>query len=119
MSKSQTASLCNVYETSDWHVQLDRLDGSEEKYFLKITGHVDLPSPGYIISWRMGITDRARPPGQRIILKAVEPDNISMQVITRKDVVFEQEVPFSEYSHISIYCGDRLLERIEDIQASN
>lgn len=115
-----TSMACKVYDTSNWQAKLDKVHGEDRKYRLSINADADLPSPAHSVSWRMGITDRAYPPGQRIILTTEKPkDTFSAQVITSKAIAFEAEVPFSAYSHVSIYCGERLLKRIENIAGTS
>lgn len=118
--ESSAENHCRIYDSRNWHAWLDTFDLVEGKYRLNITGEVDLPSPGYELTWQMGIADRAFPPGQNISLSAKKADGrMSIQVITPTAVSLKQEVPHAAYRKIAIFCGDRLLTTITDVQLTD
>ena len=120
LTEEPVVNACSIYETRNWHAWLDKYNVVEGKYRLNISGQVDLPSAGYEITWKMGIADRAHPPGQRVILTAIKNEHaMSVQVITPTEVAFKQEVPYSAYRNIMIYCGDRLLVSLSDVQLND
>lgn len=111
---------CHIYDTRNWHAWLDTFDVAKGKYRLNITGEVDLPSPGYELTWKMGIADRAFPPGQNIMLSAKKPDGrMAIQVITPTAVSLTQEVPYAAYRKVDIFCGDKLLTTITNVQLTD
>ena len=118
--ESTEENHCSIYDSRNWHAWLDTFDLAKGKYRLNITGEVDLPSPGYELTWKMGIADRAFPPGQNITLSAKKPDGrMSIQVITPTAVSLKQEVPHAAYRKIAIFCGDTLLTTITDVQLTD
>ena len=106
-------SECPVLDSRDWTAFVDAEPPLPAR--LHIRGEVDLPTPGFIATWRLGIADRAMPPGQHVHLDFIAPDGMTAQVVTPTQVTFSQETPFTEYRQITLHCGDQVLAVIKDI----
>ncbi len=110
---------CPIYESRNWEVALQP-SGTRDVYRMTISGEVDLPSPAYKTSMKMGITDRALPPGVRIMLSAEPIEGaMAIQVITSQKIAFEEDVSFSQYRQVEVFCGDRLITRFENVSAGD
>ena len=109
------ASSCPVLGSRKWEATLKRTGGAASKLTLKVTGEVDLPTPGYTQVWKVGISDRANPPGIQLILSFDPPkDDMVTQVVTINPVVFTSDVAYPRYRYILIRCGDAVLARIAE-----
>ena len=106
-------SQCPVLDSRNWTAFVDAEPPLPAR--LHIRGEADLPTPGFTYAWRLGITDRAMPPGQHVHLDFIAPDGMTAQVVTRTQVTFSQETPFTEYRQITLHCGDQVLAVIKDI----
>lgn len=113
LNKPATAD-CPVIDSRDWTAWVDAEPGPDAPT-LHIRGTVELPTPGYDYAWRVGIADRALPPGQHMHLDFTAPDGMVAQVITSVDVAYEGEATYAEYRMIRVKCGDRALAEITDV----
>ncbi len=113
--KGLQAPSCMIRKSRKWHAWIDRYTSNQAVYRLNIFGEVDLPSPGYTLTWSRGITDRMQPPGQRLTLLATPSQGMEIQVITPTETKFTMETPIPKFRHVSIYCGERLLISIPDV----
>ncbi|MEO0400627.1 MAG: hypothetical protein AAF224_14545 [Pseudomonadota bacterium] len=112
----QQAAACPVLESGEWRAWVNRAPTvGEAKKRLIVTGVVTLPTPGYEAEWRLGVTDRALPPGQMIYVKFNPPEGIVAQVLTPTPIRFETPTSFDVYRQIRIVCGDETLANITDI----
>ena len=105
---------CPVIASSDWHAWVDAEPGPDAPT-LHLRGSVDLPTPGYGYSWRVGISDRALPPGQHLHLDFTAPDGVVAQVVTPMEVAYQGEAAFDAYRMILVKCGDKRLAEILDV----
>ena len=106
-------SACPVYDSRDWAAWIDAEPPGPAQ--LHIRGEVDLPTPGYTASWRMGIADRAMPPGQHVHLDFKTPDGMVAQVITSQEVAYKGDAAYEAYRVIRVHCGDKTLAEITEI----
>jgi hypothetical protein len=109
-------SSCPVLGSRKWSATLTRSGGASSKLTLKVDGEVDLPTPGYAPVWRIGISDRASPPGLQLILSFDPPKDMVAQVVTINPVHFTADVAYPRYRYILIRCGDAALARISEVQ---
>lgn len=105
---------CPVIDSRDWHAWVDAEPGPDAPT-LHIRGAVDLPTPGYEYHWRVGIADRALPPGQHMHLDFTAPDGVVAQVVTPMEVAYQGEAAFDEYRMILVKCGGERLAEILDV----
>ena len=105
---------CPVIDSSSWTAWVDAEPGPDAPT-LHVRGTVVLPTPGYDYAWRVGIADRALPPGQHMHLEFTPPDGPVAQVITTADVAYAGEAAYPEYRAIIIRCGDEKLAEIPDV----
>lgn len=112
---SGNGSSCPVIGSRKWAATLKRTGGSTSKLTLRVTGEVDLPTPGYTAIWKVGISDRANPPGLQLILSFDPPkDDMVAQVVTINPVQFTSDVAYPRYRYILIRCGDAALAQISE-----
>ena len=110
---------CPIYESRGWHAWIDKLGDKEHEYRLNVYGMVDLPTPNFEVSWSMGPTDRAYPPGQVIRLHAQPASTApTMQVIKTQRVQIALPSHFSAYRNVNIVCAERLIATIPDVVMS-
>lgn len=111
---------CPIYESRGWHAWVDKLGDEEHEYRLNVYGMVDLPTPNFDISWSMGITDRAFPPGQVVRLH-VQPASAApaIQVITTKPLQITFPTHFSAYRNVKVVCAGQLIATIPDVALSD
>ncbi len=105
---------CPVIGSRDWTAWVDAEPGPDAPT-LHIRGTVDLPTPGYDYAWRVGIADRAYPPGQHMHLDFTAPDGVVAQVVTPVEVAYEGEATYKEYRMIRVKCGREKLTEITDV----
>jgi len=105
---------CPVIGSRDWTAWIDAEPGPDAPT-LHIRGTVDLPTPGYAYDWRVGLADRALPPGQHMHLDFTAPDGMVTQVITSADVAYKGEATYTEYRMILVKCGGEVLAEITDV----
>lgn len=105
---------CPVIDSRDWAAWIDAEPGPDAPS-LHIRGIVDLPTPGYGHRWRVGLADRALPPGQHMHLDFTTPDGMVAQVITSTEVAYEGEATYPEYRMILVKCGGDVLAEITDV----
>lgn len=111
------SSSCPVLDSRKWEATLKRIGGgATAKLTLKVNGEVDLPTPGFTPVWRVGISDRADPPGLQLVLSFDPPkDDLVAQVVTINRVHFTADVAYPRYRYILIRCGDAALARISEV----
>ena len=114
-SRNEIGSSCSALASRKWDATLTRMAGTTPKYILNVTGEVDLPTPGYTPVWKMGLSDRANPPGLQLLLSFDPPKEVDTQVVTINPVRFSTEVAYSRIRYIMIRCGDATLGRIPDV----
>jgi hypothetical protein len=107
---------CPVIGSRKWGATLTRTGGAASKLTLKVNGEVDLPTPGFTPVWRIGISDRANPPGLQLVLSFDPPTDMVTQVVTINPVQFTADVAYPRYRYILIRCGDAVLARISEVQ---
>lgn len=113
-----TVTPCLAIASRSWSAWLDAMPGGGGTR-LNISGEVDLPSPGYKVSWIEGPADRAMPPGQRFMLVLTPPVGMVAQVITPTTVKYEGRATYPAYRSIIIICGDKALTTITDIPTTH
>ncbi len=108
----QTAN-CPILKSEKWYAWVDKFTEKDGQYRLVVNGEITLPNPAFEMKWSAGRTDRMYPPGIRLSLLPKKLDQMSIQVLSTVPVNYTLETPISEYSSVSIFCGDKLLSRIE------
>ncbi len=83
---------------------------------LTIEGEIDMPTPGYALSWREGPADRAMPPGLRVYLDAAPPADLVMQVVTPTPVTYTLKGASPVYRVIYVLCGGETIGEIADVK---
>ncbi len=112
------AGGCPVIDSRDWTAWVDAQPGPDAPT-LHIRGTVDLPTPGYDYAWRLGVADRALPPGQHMHLDFTAPDGIVTQVVTTMDVAYQDKAAFDAYRMILVRCGGEVLAEISDVPTAH
>jgi hypothetical protein len=107
-------STCPVLGSRNWQAKLTKPANTPAS--LTVTGEVDLPTPGYTITLRQGLTDRAMPPSQQILTEFVPPQGMVTQVVTTEQVSFTLPGALPQYRSVLIRCSDTALATITDIQ---
>jgi hypothetical protein len=107
-------AACPVLDSRDWSADLVP---AESGYTLVLRGTVDLPTPGYQLTWAPGPMDRALPPGWRLSLSATPPEGIVTQVVTptRLEARFDTFEPRLRVLYIG--CNEEPLTVLYDIAA--
>jgi hypothetical protein len=113
--RNEIGASCAALASRKWDATLTRASGATPKYILNVVGEVDLPTPGYTPVWKMGVSDRANPPGLQLLLSFDPPKEVDTQVVTINPVRFSMEVSSSRLRYIMVKCGDATLARIPDI----
>lgn len=110
----QTAD-CPLISSNNWQAQLVSVDGQNQ---LKVTGDIELPSPGYAVTMEAGIADRSSKPTQHFHIKLEPLSGLHIQVITPMSL--EQLSPSiaPEYASVVIHCGEQTLSTITNIEVS-
>ncbi len=111
------AEKCPVIDSRNWTAWIDAEPPGPAR--LHIRGEVDLPTPGYEASWRVGIADRAMPPGVHFHLDFSAPEGMVTQVVTTESVAYEDEAAYPAYRVIYVHCGEETLAEITDIPTAN
>lgn len=106
------ADECPVLDSRNWTASTAP-DG--DGHVLTVEGEVDLPTPGYAVTWREGIADRAFPPGLRVHLDAAPPSDLVMQVVTPTPVSFTMKGANANYRVIYVLCGGDAIAEIDDV----
>lgn len=114
-ASTASPSACPVLGSRNWQAVLAK-SSNGGPLSLSVTGEVDLPTPGYAISLRQGITDRAMPPSQQIITEFTPPQGMVTQVVTTEQLRFTLPNALPGYRSIVVRCGDSALATITDIQ---
>lgn len=113
----QPAKPCPILASRGWKAKLASDPRKRGVRHLVVTGEIDLPTPGYKVTWKMGPADRANPPGQRIELILTPPDGIVLQAVTPTKVKIKAKAVFSRYREIIVRCGDSVVASIKKINA--
>lgn len=103
---------CPVIDSRSWKAWTSGESGAATLF---LTGEVDLPTPGYAVAMVAGVSDRAMPPGLRVILTATPPEGLVAQVVTPTAVAYEQTGAYPEYRSVTILCGDATLGEIAPV----
>jgi len=111
-TESLVTEDCPVLDSRGWKAWTEA-DG--DGHVLKIEGEVDLPTPGYALTWREGIADRAMPPGLRVHLDAAPPADLVMQVVTPTPVSFSLKGANANYRVIYVLCGADTIAVIDGV----
>lgn len=107
------AAACPVLDSRNW-TAWTAPDGAG--HALTIEGEVDMPTPGYALSWRDGAADRAMPPGLRVHLDAAPPADLVMQVVTPTPVSYTLEGANAVYRVVYVFCGGEEIADIADVK---
>lgn len=106
-------TACPVLDSRDW-TAWTAPDGAG--HVLTIEGEVDMPTPGYALSWREGGADRAMPPGLRVHLEAAPPADLVMQVVTPTPVSYTLKGANATYRVVYVLCGGVPIGEISNVQ---
>lgn len=106
------AAACPVLDSRNW-TAWTAPDG--DGHSLTIEGEIDLPTPGYALSWRDGPADRAMPPGLRLHLDAAPPADLVMQVVTPTPVSNATKGYGERYRVVTVLCGGEAIAEIADV----
>jgi hypothetical protein len=106
---------CPILKSDKWHAWLDRFTEKDGQYRLNVNGEVTMPHPGFAMQWSVGPTDRMRPANLRLNLLPKALDVMVIQVLTTEPVKYYLETPISEFSSVSVFCGEKRLSRIEGV----
>jgi hypothetical protein len=113
IAETETAvAACPVLDSRNWKAWTAP-DGDGHK--LMIEGEIDLPTPGYALTWRDGPADRAMPPGLRIHLDATPPADLVMQVVTPTPVSYSTKGYGERYRVVTVLCGGEAIAEIADV----
>lgn len=108
-------SACPVIDSRNWAAWVNAMPGPDSQMTLYVTGEIDLPTPGYKISWSEGMADRSMTPVQRLMLTATPPDGMAAQVITTESVRYEGPALVKTYGGVIVMCGGAPLAEIDDV----
>ncbi|MFC2952070.1 hypothetical protein ACFOOP_09020 [Marinicaulis aureus] len=106
---------CPVIESRNWSAWVNAMPGPDAKLTLHVTGDVDLPTPGYEVSWREGMADRSATPVQRLMLTLTPPEGMVTQVITTETVTYEGPALTKTYGGVIVMCGGAPLATIDAV----
>lgn len=109
------AAACPVLESRNWTAWVNAMPGPDMKPALHVAGEIDLPTPGYTISWREGMADRSAMPVQRLMLTATPPGGMAAQVVTTESVKYEGPALVTTYGGIIVMCGGEPLAEITEV----
>ena len=115
ISQPTNTPACLAMNSRNWLGWIDRPENKEPK--LNISGEVDLPTPGYTVTWIPGILDRRQPPTQNLSISFKPPQGIVIQVVTPTKVSFTMPSEILEYRSLRIYCEDQVLADIPGVKA--
>jgi hypothetical protein len=105
-------AACPVLDSRNWKAWTAP-DG--DGHALTIEGEIDLPTPGYALTWRDGPADRAMPPGLRVHLDAAPPADLVMQVVTPTPVTYSTKGYGERYRVVYVLCGGEAIAEIADV----
>ncbi len=111
-TEEEPAMTCPVIDSRNWKAWTAS-DGTGMT--LHIAGEVDLPTPGYAAILRLGASDRAMPPGQRVHLDLMAPEGLVAQIVTATPVSLEAPGAYPEYRNVTVLCGDATIAEIADV----
>jgi hypothetical protein len=109
------SEACPVIEGRNWAAWVNAMPGPDSQMTLHVTGEIDLPTPGYEISWSEGMADRSMTPVQRLMLTVTPPDGMVAQVITTESVHYEGPALVKTYGGVIVMCGGSPLAEIDDV----
>ncbi len=115
MADGGEATDCPVIDSRNWSAWVNAMPGPDAKLTLHVAGEIDLPTPGYNISWQEGMADRSMTPVQRLMLTATPPDGMVAQVITTENVKYEGPALVKTYGGVIVMCGGEPLAEIDDV----
>lgn len=110
---------CPVIESGKWHAWIDKFTQKKDNNRLIIVGEIILPTPGFTIDWKQGVTDRMNPPSLRLHLSATPPEGMVIQAIASVPVKINLETPIHEFRSVAIFCGDKKLAEIADVRLTD
>lgn len=105
---------CPAIASRNWQAEI-KTNGDNEPSLI-ITGEIDLPTPGYQVTWQPETSDLQEASTQRIGISLLPPEGIVIQVITPTAVSFTMPSALPEYSSVMVYCGEQLLAEISNIE---
>lgn len=114
--KSTNSNACVAMNSRNWLAWIDRPENKEQR--LNISGEVDLPTPGYTVTWKPDILDRSQPPTQNLSISFTPSDGIVIQVVTPTKVSFTIPSEILEYRSVKVYCGDQILADIPGVRVA-
>lgn len=112
---STESAACPVIDSRNWTAWVNAMPGPDSQMKLYVTGEIDLPTPGYEISWTEGMADRSMTPVQRLMLTVTPPDGMAAQVITTESVRYEGPALVKTYGGVIVMCGGSPLAEIDDV----
>jgi hypothetical protein len=106
-------------KSEKWHVWLDKFTEKKGQYRLIVNGQITLPTPRFTMRWFVDSTDRMHPPSLRLMLQPKASNLMTIQVLTTVPVEYTLETSLSEFNSVLIYCGEKLLSRIEGVNLTD
>ncbi|MFN0022539.1 MAG: hypothetical protein ACKVS5_01410 [Parvularculaceae bacterium] len=105
-------AACPVLDSRSWAAWTTP-DG--DGHTLHIEGEIDMPTPGYALTWSQGPADRAMPPGLRLKLDAAAPGGVVMQVVTPTPVSYDMAQASPDYRTVIVVCGGEAIAEIAPV----
>ncbi len=109
------SEACPVIASRNWEAWVNAMPGPDSQMKLIVIGEIDLPTPGFEISWREGMADRSATPVQRLLLTATPPGGIVTPATATESVRYEGPALTRTYGGVIIMCGGSPLAQIDDV----
>ncbi len=114
---------CPASGTRHWHAWLDQISQAKKtpriSARLNITGQIDMPTPGYRMSWDFAALDPLFPAIQKIDLHFHPPAGMLIQAVTPTNYTLQIPVNQHSYQEIRVQCGKRVLTNLLNIGPSD
>lgn len=107
--------VCPVLGSQDWRAWLNKMPGDTSSQ-LHLSGEIELPSPGYTVSVRVGPLDRMRPPTQIMVLEIEPPAGPAAAVMTSRTVTYAGPALVAKYAGIRVVCGSDPIASIDTVE---
>lgn len=108
---------CPIISSTNWSATVVINNQGESK--LSISGDVELPNPGYAVTFERAIVDRQLTPKLHFTIKTERLSGFYIQAITPMSLEHSAPEATTQYRSIVIHCGEQIIATIDGAQPSD
>jgi len=105
---------CAIISSQNWSAKIGVDDSSQSMLFIK--GDIELPNPGYAVTFQEGPANLSLPPIQHFYIKTERLSGFHIQVITPMTLEHSSPASADGYRSVVIHCGEQTFATIDNVK---